>query len=254
MASRARTQARTGFEAVKAWLAWTSCELRQGLRYSDEALPIKWFDRPPPDGEMLRGATGFVEHGPVIYPAGKRVAMMSVGTGHVVIGVQGTRILEIMSQASAAGVTSVGKELRVGLDLYHAASWEISNYARFLTLVNVLEVLKEQPDRSQAVQELVDKWLEDLDTAEESGTVGPDVAKSLRTSLGFLRKRSIRASVRALVHENLSDVRRASEAARMYDERSSLVHEGSAPAALGERVASLDGIISSLLHVLVRRR
>lgn len=246
-------EARAGFAEVEAWLAWASCELKHGLQWSAE-VPVRWFDEPPPDGELLGGATGFADHGTVIHPTGKRVALMSVGPARVVLGVPSARLLDAMTQAAALDVSGLSDRVRVGVDLYGAASWEASNYAKFLTLVNVLEVLKEQPDRGKGVQELVDKWIVDLANAEAAGTVAGAEAQSLRTSLRHLRRRGIRASIRALVQETLGDAGRASEAATMYDERSSLVHDGVTPSALPDKVARLDETVSLLLRALLRPR
>ncbi len=245
--------ARIGFEAVKAWLVWTSLAFNHGLRFADHEERVTWFDEPPPDGELLGGVKGFANRGPVIYPTGERIALASVGPARPVVSYPAQRILDHLKEAADAGVTMAPDydATRAGVELYLATSWEASNYARFLTLVNVLEALKQQPLLGQGVQDLVNEWQRGVDEALAECRIDRDSAESLRGSLNRLRRRGIRASVRALVMEKLDDQEKAAEAARIYDERSVLVHDGTLPEDLSDRVTTLQRLVPHLLRAIL---
>lgn len=242
-------EADSGFESLKSWLVWAALEFGHGLRFGSKIEPISRFEKPL-NSPLLGEVTGFANLGPVIFATGERIALESVGGAHVVSGYPAQRLLDKLTEAAGVGIPSMSEEdpVRGAVDLYLATSWEASNYAKFLTLVNVLEVLKDQPALGRGVQELIDRWGRDVDAAEEAGHVDRDEAKSLKGSLERLRRRSLGKSIRALVLETLEDPVAAKEVATIYDERSKLVHDGIVPPALTDRVAALLGIIPRVLQ------
>jgi hypothetical protein len=128
--------------------------------------------------------------------------------------------------------------LRVALELYGSHFSEVNPQTRFLLLVMALEALAAPTVRGQRVQELVDQWSEHASVAAselDADSPARDEVEDLRRGLQFLREGSIRGRVRELARaaaspdaDKLSWGRRA---AKVYDKRSELVHDGSLPAA-----------------------
>ena len=160
-------------------------------------------------------------------------------------------MLDRLRDASDAGVSAPDDAIKAGVDLFLATSWETSLYAKFLTLVNVLEALKEQPLLGSGVQKLVGQWLQELKLAQEAGEVEPHEAESLRGSLQRLQRRSIASSISSLVLDKLDDPEAAGLASSIYSDRSKLVHDGMVPESLGEHVATLQQLVPKLLRSLL---
>ena len=123
----------------------------------------------------------------------------------------------------------------LSIELYGAYFTENSDNARLLTLVMALEALSEGKERPEYVQELIQKWeneikgriVEYTDEDEKKSEL-----ESLRGSLNHMKKDSLRKQLYDLVFSTLqaNGDDDATEKARMiknvYDARSKLVHEG----------------------------
>lgn len=130
--------------------------------------------------------------------------------------------------------TTANSKLCTALELYGAHFSEASAKVRFLLLVMSLEALTEPTPKDEPTQYLLDKWKQELETEKQSHAKNSAVYESLlalERELFFRRQDSIRSQLRKLMQrvptahaDNLP--RRA---LRLYDKRSSLVHDGSLP-------------------------
>jgi hypothetical protein len=119
--------------------------------------------------------------------------------------------------------------------------FESSSNARFLTLVMVLESLTESQPKHQTAQHLIDSWHPQLlelklkidetnPNSEESESL-----EALERELIFRKAASLRSQIRALVVSSLTSVGHLDpegmgrRAVKLYDARSTLVHEGTLP-------------------------
>lgn len=138
------------------------------------------------------------------------------------------------------------KRFELALNLYVGSYFEISNSARFLGLISVLEVLKDKRPSSQATQELVSKWKAEAKRALDAGEVD-----SVCSRLGWIKSISIGAGVSSLVRRHLG-ADRAREASVLYGMRSDLVHEGKSLADAPGTVRQAEGLIRDLLVRIIR--
>lgn len=185
---------------------------------------------------------GLIDGGrPAIYPSDGNFRKLTVGQASVLLsdtsGVFGAFLLEGAGFPNSKVVIQ-DEKLQPALDLYSAYFTEVSDNARFLTLVMALETLAQSNIRPQLVLKLLDKFKEQVEELEI--TVQPETAEavsleSLKKELIFRREDSLRSQIRSLVHQTLSSngdpdaVDIARKATQLYDKRSRLVHNGSLP-------------------------
>jgi hypothetical protein len=124
--------------------------------------------------------------------------------------------------------------------LYADSHFEKSPQARFIGLIGVLEVLKDQRQVSPATQELIDRW---IDEVKEPGL--PE-ARSLRQRLGYLKTVSISQGIRSLTQRHLGD-EAARNVVKLYGYRSRLVHDGAVTTDLGSALEQAEALVRQLL-------
>ena len=209
---------------------------------------------PPVDG-LADGSS------PIVYPTGKTIKILTGGDAKVTVTTALDNVVRLFRDFTefAQQVRELAdKKLRVALELYAAHFSEVSMNSRFLTLVMCLEALATGTKRPKPVLDLLKKWEDD---AEEMKTAlaGDDEARSSLESvlreLVFRRENSIRGQIRSVVQKTLADAgdQDAEKAARtallVYDQRSTLVHEGSLDKqALSEAFANASNIVQRVLR------
>lgn len=150
-----------------------------------------------------------------------------------------------------------GDRMLIALELYAAHFAETQARIRFLLLVIAMETLARPTAKHQATLSLLERWQEQLQRELNEHTPGDDAHESL-LALGremFHRKvDSIRSQVRNLFAEigNSADESKAlrKRALRVYDKRSTLVHEGSLP---GEELKTLEDEARALLELAFKK-
>lgn len=175
---------------------------------------------------------------PAVYPTDKRLRTITVGQATVAGTTPAEHVLKFFGKGVAfpesAKVIEDAK-LRVALELYGTYFTESSTNARFLTLVMALETLATGTPRTQLVLGLLDKWKKEAEELQNTVEPESDDAISLEAvsrELLFRKEDSIRRQIRKLVSTTLqansdADVSEmARRAVRIYDLRSTLVHEG----------------------------
>ena len=131
-----------------------------------------------------------------------------------------------------------GEKFRVALELYAAHVTEVQVRVRFLLLVMAMESLAEPTTKHRAAMDLLDRWQQEL--AAETAKYEPSSEEfqsldALTRELNFREEDSIRSQIRKLFG-NLPGVEPDDakvlqrRALRVYDKRSSLVHDGYLPA------------------------
>ena len=250
----------SGFESeqlAKAYIAHVSAGLMWLLLNRSLAAKAEWTlqkvafaQGPEQAARNLRESWGGLNvgdkvHGiidgawPAVYPSDGNFRKV---TANPVSVLQTTGVSDVVYylqqgfQAARPDALQADEKLRTALELYGAFFTEGSQRARFLTLVMVLEALSEGRKRPQLVQMLLDKFVlevEKLEATVGSGSDDADALGAIKREIFFRREDSIRSQIRQLVLNTLAlepDCQEtAQQAVRLYDKRSTLVHEGSLP-------------------------
>jgi len=145
--------------------------------------------------------------------------------------------------------TPLAPKLRLALDLFGLARFERSPRVRFLTLISAIEVLTTRAPSSAAALVLVDSWERALASADA------DVRDVLTNRLRELRRESIGVACRQLVRDHGGDAA-VKDFRRLYDVRSTLVHDGEVPgedfSAVAQRATDLTALVlESLVSKIV---
>jgi hypothetical protein len=129
-------------------------------------------------------------------------------------------------------------KLRIALELYSAHFYERAMSTRFLMLVMALEVMTPNSIKPKIALHLLEQWRQQVGVLKSSFPSDSDEYFSLdalERELLFRRENSIRTQIKQMVYNVLSADKKtdASELARravkVYDQRSTLVHEGALP-------------------------
>lgn len=178
------------------------------------------------------------------HPSGQNIRFCAVGSPGAVVSTPVSRVIAAVDEGIEirAGIETIeDRKLQVALDLYAAYWLEHSDRARLLTLILALESLMTYPPRHKIVRELLDKWKPDIERCMQQlkkGTAEFTALESLDKELFFKKTDSLRRQVRSLALEafeflNIDNAEdRAREAVWVYDQRSTLVHEGELPPAV----------------------
>lgn len=143
----------------------------------------------------------------------------------------------ISSVADALLDSSYGKKFRVALELYAAHFTEVQVRVRFLLLVMAMESIAKPAAKHQVAVDLLGRWRQELEKEMNKFDSSSEEVLSLRAlsrELVFRSEDSIRTQVRKLF-ASLPGISSAEatelqrRALRVYDKRSTLVHDGHLP-------------------------
>ena len=188
------------------------------------------------------GVDGLVDGNfPAVYRSNKRIRFVTVNPVNLVMGSHidqfYSRFAEGISIPHGTEIITDAK-LKTALDLYAAYFYEHSANARFLTLVMALETLTDNQPKPPFILAILDQWqrhVEHLKGDVQSESDEHAALEALERELLFRREASLRSQIRSLVHRTLEDAGNpdaqvlARQAVRIYDKRSTLVHEGTLP-------------------------
>jgi hypothetical protein len=188
------------------------------------------------------GVDGLVNgNWPSVYPSSKNIRTITAGGASIIVGTNVEQVYSLLVEGlgtpNSANVISHAK-LRTALELYAAYFYERSANARLLTLVMALETLTTGHPKHQVTLNLIDQWC--LQVEQERSQLQPNSAEyealeALERELLFRKEASLRSQIRTLVHATLiadghqDAVQMARRAVKVYDNRSTLVHEGTLP-------------------------
>jgi hypothetical protein len=231
--------ARALFESLRTGLLVGSLNISWGVRVRNEVRTLN-LDSPLPDEVDM----------PLIYPEGKDLSRLLIRSG--VVQTQFDKVLPRLLASLEFGLTSArarqamtDDRVSLAFELYVDSYFEISDWARFLGLVGVLEVLKDKDTASDGAQSLITKW------SQEANTLDYDEAVSMQGSLRYLRLTSISRGIGSVVGRHLGQDR-VKEAQELYMARSKLIHDGIRSADSAGTVRRARQIVMDLLaHILV---
>lgn len=198
---------------------------------------------------------------PAVYPTDKVLRTITGGIPTVTQTSSADDVLNLLSEGVAfPGSSKVIEDakLNVAFDLYGSYFTERSANARFLTLVMALEALAIGTKRTQLVLGLLEKWK--VEAVELKNTLLPESEDAVSLEgviqqLLFRKEDSIRRQIRELVSTTLranGDVDAtevARNAVRIYDLRSSLVHDGKLEAkVLSKAISDVKDIVVRVLR------
>lgn len=183
---------------------------------------------PPVDG-LADGSS------PIVHATEKRIKTMTGGDVNVTITTPLDSVIGLIrsfTEFSHHTQALTDEKLRVALELYAAYFSEGSQKSKFLTLVMSLEALALGVKRPKPILELLAKWADDVEKLK-TALAGDDeclaALDSVARELIFRQESSIRSQIRALVLTTLTDAdakAMAQLAVKIYDHRSTLVHNG----------------------------
>lgn len=222
------------FDALRRGVVTASLNLSTGIRVKGELAVVRQDDPLPKDRDQ-----------PFTCRQGRNLASIFIIAGEA--SFQIPKILDTLRQSLEVGFRHPGVEealkrprIALACQLFIDSHFEASDEARLLSLMSVLEVLKDQDASSAAAQQLVEKWIQEaaqLDEVESS---------SFRGTLKFMKSISIGRGIRGVVERHLG-LERAREAQKLYGLRSTLLHEGKRPDDLTHAVRRTQSIARDLL-------
>ena len=214
------------------------------------------------------GVDGLVDGNfPSVYLSNKQIRFITVNPVNLVMGTHVdqfySRLAEGISIPHCAEIITDDK-LKTALDLYAAYFYEHSANARFLTLVMALETLTDSQPKPPFVLEILDQWKQHVEQLKEdlqSESNEYEALEALERELLFRREASLRSQIRSLVHRTLEDAGNpdaqalARQAVRVYDKRSTLVHDGTLPEReLGQAESDAKRIVEMVLKARFLQR
>lgn len=214
-----------------------------------EPQEVAYAEDPYQAAANLSKSFGFKINGPVdglidgsspaIYPSDKKLRTATLGTPTISTSDQASYVLKYLSEGVSFPMSTQviqDRKLRVALDLYGAYFTEFTANAKFLTLVMALEALATGQKRPPLVVGLIEKWKTDANELLKTVNASSDDAAALGSlcrELLFRKEDSIRSQIRNIVMTTLQGQgdedaeKTATNAVKIYDLRSTLVHEGS---------------------------
>jgi hypothetical protein len=244
-------------ESAKAYLnsLWTGLMwvlLNRGLAFN----AVLEFDKvtyanPLKAAENLSKTFGLAVEGPLdglvngnlpaVYPSNKHIGAMTAGTISITTSISSEQFLSLLIEGTLIPNSLIARsnsKLRIALELYSAYFSERSSNARLLTLVMALETLTSSQPKHKVAQELLNQWQLQVGERKQQLPVDSDeyeALESLERELLFRREASLRSQIRTLVQDTLeaegnpNTYQLARRAVKVYDSRSTLVHEGVLP-------------------------
>jgi len=137
------------------------------------------------------------------------------------------------------------KKQVLAAQLYNQSHFYSSDAGRFLTLISAVEALVEQTSKSDAAVALVESMIE---VARAKDDLSEPERESLCNGLRELRRQSISASCRKLVHTHCGETAEE-DFGRAYKIRSTMLHRGEPPPGIDlmTECLGLDGIVRRLV-------
>ena len=148
--------------------------------------------------------------------------------------------IEIAMTSKFAVEAICDQSVALACDLYTSSFYEKTFASRFISLIGVLEVLKDQDRVSPEAIRLIDAWLDTLDQLESAE------ATSLRDQLEFMKLISISRGISSVVTRHLGPDR-TREVRKLYKIRSKLIHTGEHPDNLRDSLELTEIIVRELL-------
>jgi len=262
---------------VWAGLMWVLLQRKLSPDAELEAQKVTYAKDPYQAARNLSRSFGLQCEGPVdslidgarpsVYLTEKKVRFITAGEPTVVITSPAEDFLRILGEGVSfqrSDEVIEDRKLQIALELYGAYFTEFTPNAKFLTLVMALEALAIGVPKTQLALGLIEKWKIELDKLFETVESKSDDASSLealRRELLFRQEDSIRRRIQSIVTTTLRDhgdkdaEEMAEDAVKMYDLRSTLLHEGwLEPQKLSKATSQTRKIVERILLALFARK
>ncbi len=259
---------------------WASLKIKAGISYPKLITEINIEDTPTKISKdsnfrMVIDSVGWNEldghydaNKAVVIPDGKKLIKTEFGNPKVVIGFNAENFVKFISEAiyfeSPENIVE-DKKLQLAISLYSASHYEVSDNAKFITIVNVLEALKNEEEINDTPKQVLEsaKLLikEKRDSYRKDSEEWNEI-ENLISRVGQLKKKSIKRSIKEFISDTiienpeLGDKEEISkEISDIYDLRSALLHDGIADCQkIKNELHFLNGFIPKLLEYLCRRQ
>lgn len=274
---------------IKAFFLWASIKFRKGIKFSDNLKEINYFEelggKPQFKGDdnlkqIFEECDAYnLDNGPLIHPYG--VKWINFGGGKVIVtagvGVDkfADALKEVLQFPYPENVFNEinGVKLQLAIDLYLSYLFESDRNARFITLVTVLEALlppKKEISRSsqkflESMKEMIKPEIKNLESKVKN-IEGYDLDEEFKlkelqrilTEIDKLKKESIKSNMRNYISTFIranTELGDPDEIAKLigniYDDRSSLLHEGKYDKdKISENLIFLENFVPKLLEKL----
>jgi hypothetical protein len=226
-----------------------------GVRLTTTPQRIIYRSTPAPANHELkpmRGARGIGNFSePALYRSTTKIVWMGGGGGRGVMTYRPKMLYSVLRSGILGRPAKAAPSARIdlALDVYAASFFERSPQARFITLVGVLEVLKDQRRLSRRMRTLVQGWLKQLQAIRGRSRREDEALRSLVGQVRRLEQESINKAIQNLVSKHLGR-HRAQRAATFYGIRSRYVHDG-VDEGMRANVLELQALVKDLLWKLV---
>lgn len=242
------------FPKLCSSLLWVSLKIKAGISYPKSITKIDFTDnqiqiaensnfRMTTDQVGWNELDGFYDaNKAVVIPDKRKFIKIELGIPKVVVGVNAENFVKIVSEAlsfEAAENVVNNEKLQLAINLYSASCYELSDNAKFITLVTVLEALKpegeEIPNIAQEVLKLAKSVVKEKLNSYEKNSVERKELEHLSSRFGNLKKQSIGKTIRNYISKiieeypdlgNKKDI--IDNVEDIYDNRSILLHYGKA--------------------------
>lgn len=154
--------------------------------------------------------------------------------------------LEVGFHRESVNTALADERVELACQLFVDSHFEASDEARFLSLIGILEVLKDSGEVSETARALIGQW------DKEAKMLDREEANSIRGGLKYLQTVSIGRGIRYLVDRHLG-ADKAREASKLYHLRSQLVHDGRKPESFSKVVREAEALTKDLLSSILMR-
>lgn len=261
------------FPKLCSSLLWTSLKLEAGIIYPKLINEVHLENNliPVHEDSHIVGWSSIDGHydaeKAVVRPDAKKLIRTEMGRPTIICGISASKFVEYISEAilfkSPENIIK-DKKLQLAIALYASYHYELSDNAKFITLVTVLEALKPQEEISDIAKEALasaKSVIKEKQKSYKKDSKEWRELENLASRVGGLKKQSIGAQIRnyiyGVVQENqeLGDpVCVINKIKGLYDLRSNLLHEGMADnEKIKEAHQFLVGFIPKILEWLYRK-
>jgi hypothetical protein len=267
----------TFLQKAAAGLIWFGLKNSIGFRFNPDATPVQLFAEAKTIAEAstmapIANEKGWREYDghydadqTIVRPDHKKLIVFATGSPSVRIDTPVRLLSEVMLEGIAEGrpeLVLADAKLRLACEVYLSSHFESTPAASFLSRITTLEILVTDAPAADPVKTIVERFIDEATAAQkdENDTAVRREFESLVSRLAYLRYRSIKSRMRALIEDKLllepgiADPAEASKAvSKLYDLRSTLVHTGEADTtAIREGNNRLNKTVPLVLRALFR--
>lgn len=263
-------------KSLMASLRWVSLKNKLGLRFPEEVNKPSYFSKPITVSEksniyeIVKNNGWFVIDGNydadklTIIPEHKYLICWEPGHLTLTLGLNPQNIFSDINQSisfKALKNIQSEKKLCLAIELYSGYQFEVSNTAKFVQLVTILESLLpeiEIPDEVKPVLEAAKKVLKDERKAKKLRHENTESLDLLISRMGELKRQSIGSCMISYISNCIDEFPELGEKAittsklkEIYRTRSSLLHTGEFDEKLlTEGIEFLSVLVPKLLELL----